>query len=156
MPTCALIRRAVAGPNGKPSTHTSPAVGTAKPVSIRMVVVFPAPLGPSRPTHSPASTRKLRSTTAWRSPNRLASARVSTTGPGTSSNLARRATHATPRLASAARCARRCDAMAAKGRQLALADAVALVHPRDTIACGFVSGQPAGLLGALATRGDLE
>jgi len=50
----------------------------------------------------------------------------------------------------------RCDAMAAKGRQLALADAVALVHPRDTIACGFVSGQPAGLLGALATRGDLE
>jgi acyl-CoA hydrolase len=46
--------------------------------------------------------------------------------------------------------------MAAKGRRLALADAVALVHPRDTIACGFVSGQPTGLLGTLATRGDLE
>ena len=46
--------------------------------------------------------------------------------------------------------------MAAKGRRLALADAAALVHPRDTIACGFVSGQPTGLLGALATRGDLE
>src|SRR5262249_40283659 len=83
MPTCALIRLAVAGPNGNPSTRTSPALGTANPVSILMVVVFPAPLGPSRPTHSPASTRNVRSATACRLPKRFQSARVSTTGPDT-------------------------------------------------------------------------
>jgi acyl-CoA hydrolase len=42
-----------------------------------------------------------------------------------------------------------------KGRQLDLATAVELVRDHDTIACGFVSGQPAGLLTALAGRTDL-
>ena len=46
--------------------------------------------------------------------------------------------------------------MASKGQRLEVVDAVALVRPRDTIACGFVSGQPTGFLGALATRDDLE
>jgi acyl-CoA hydrolase len=46
--------------------------------------------------------------------------------------------------------------MASKGQRLELADAVALVRRRDTIACGFVSGQPTGFLGALGTRTDLE
>src|SRR5262245_30256438 len=45
--------------------------------------------------------------------------------------------------------------MARADTRLELADAVALVRPNDTIACGFVSGQPAGFLGALATRTDL-
>jgi acyl-CoA hydrolase len=46
--------------------------------------------------------------------------------------------------------------MGAKGQRLELADAVALVRPRDTVACGFVSAQPTGLLGALGARTDLE
>ena len=33
---------------------------------------------------------------------------------------------------------------------------MALVRPRDTVACGFVSAQPTGLLGALGARTDLE
>jgi len=45
--------------------------------------------------------------------------------------------------------------MPRKGQRLDLAAATALVRARDRIACGFVSGQPAGFLGALATRTDL-
>src|SRR5262249_14880256 len=48
------------------------------------------------------------------------------------------------------------DAMASKGQRLELADAAALVRRRDSVACGFVSGQPTGFLGTLATRDDLE
>jgi len=46
--------------------------------------------------------------------------------------------------------------MGAKGQRLELADAAALVRPRDTVACGFVSAQPTGLLGAIGARSDLE
>src|SRR5262245_34191020 len=46
--------------------------------------------------------------------------------------------------------------MGAKGQRLELGDAVALVRPRDTVACGFVSAQPTGFLGALGARDDLE
>jgi acyl-CoA hydrolase len=46
--------------------------------------------------------------------------------------------------------------MASKGQRVEVADAVALVRPRDTIACGFVSGQPTGFLGVLGARDDLE
>jgi acyl-CoA hydrolase len=42
-----------------------------------------------------------------------------------------------------------------KGRHLDPTAAMALVRDHDTIACGFVSGQPAGLLTALAARTDL-
>ncbi len=44
----------------------------------------------------------------------------------------------------------------AKERRLSLADAAALVRPRDVLACGFVAGQPAGFLDALGSRTDLE
>ena len=44
----------------------------------------------------------------------------------------------------------------APGRQIDLAAAAALVRPRDTVVTGFVSGQAAGILGALGERGDLE
>jgi acyl-CoA hydrolase len=37
-----------------------------------------------------------------------------------------------------------------------LAEAAALVRPRDAILCGFLSGQPSGLLAALGERSDLE
>ena len=43
-----------------------------------------------------------------------------------------------------------------KARRLELADAAALVRPRDTLACGFAAGQPAGFLDALGVRPDLE
>lgn len=46
--------------------------------------------------------------------------------------------------------------MVGKGQRLDLAGAAALVCPRDLIACGFVSGQPTGVLGALGARDDLE
>ncbi|OQY67127.1 MAG: hypothetical protein B6D46_07890 [Polyangiaceae bacterium UTPRO1] len=43
-----------------------------------------------------------------------------------------------------------------KSRRLTLAEAAALVRPRDTLACGLVAGQPAGFLEALGARRDLE
>ncbi len=45
--------------------------------------------------------------------------------------------------------------MPPKGQRLELAEAAALVRRHDTVACGFVSGQPAGLLRALGARTDL-
>src|SRR5665647_3953788 len=45
-----------------------PLVGRARPVSMRMVVVLPAPLWPRRPRISPSATLKLTSSTARRSP----------------------------------------------------------------------------------------
>jgi acyl-CoA hydrolase len=42
-----------------------------------------------------------------------------------------------------------------KGRRLSLADAAALIRPRDTLVCGFVAGQPVGFLEALGARRDL-
>jgi len=43
-----------------------------------------------------------------------------------------------------------------KGRECSAADAAALIARRDTVFCGFVSGQPAGILAALGERTDLE
>jgi len=39
---------------------------------------------------------------------------------------------------------------------MALAEAAALIRPRDTVLCGFAAGQPVGLLEALGARRDLE
>jgi acyl-CoA hydrolase len=46
--------------------------------------------------------------------------------------------------------------MSSKSRKLELPAAVALVHPRDSLICGFVAGQPVGLLEAIGARTDLE
>ena len=43
----------VACPSAMPSTSTSPLVAGSSPSRISIVVVLPAPLGPSRPKHSP-------------------------------------------------------------------------------------------------------
>ncbi len=43
-----------------------------------------------------------------------------------------------------------------KGRELAVGDAAALIAPRDVVTCGFVSGQPKGILDAFGARTDLE
>jgi hypothetical protein len=43
---------------GRPTRSTSPASGSSNPHAIEIVVVFPAPFGPSRPCVSPAATSK--------------------------------------------------------------------------------------------------
>ncbi len=40
----------------RPSNITWPASASIRPIVMRKLVVLPAPLGPSRPTTSPAST----------------------------------------------------------------------------------------------------
>src|SRR3989304_5869806 len=50
-----------------------PDVGSITPVSIEIVWVLPAPLGPSRPKTSPSSTEKLMPLTASKSPYFLTS-----------------------------------------------------------------------------------
>ena len=51
-----------------PKTRMVPSVGVIRPISIRSVVVLPAPFGPSRPSTWPGSTRKERSFTATKPP----------------------------------------------------------------------------------------
>jgi acyl-CoA hydrolase len=46
--------------------------------------------------------------------------------------------------------------MGSKSLKLELAAAAALIRPRDSLICGFVAGQPAGLLEAIGARNDLE
>src|SRR5688572_30724539 len=52
-----------------PATRPSPALGASSPVSILIVVVFPAPFGPRNPKISPSSTSKVTWSTATNSPN---------------------------------------------------------------------------------------
>ena len=58
----ALVRRSFQGTI--PSASMCPDVGTRMPVSILMVVDFPAPFGPRYPTISPSSMRREMSSTA--------------------------------------------------------------------------------------------
>ena len=51
-----------------PARLTRPAVGGRKPVIMRIVVVLPAPLGPSMPTIWPDPTENETSSTAVKSP----------------------------------------------------------------------------------------
>ncbi len=48
-----------------------PELGVSRPHSMRMVVVLPAPLLPSRPKTSPGATSKLTSSTDVKAPKRL-------------------------------------------------------------------------------------
>ena len=57
-----------AGAMGRPRTSSAPPVGGAKQVTILIVVVFPAPFGPRRPSVSPDATAKVRSSTTRREP----------------------------------------------------------------------------------------
>src|SRR3989338_2256037 len=51
-------------PSGRPSNRISPASGAMMSISMRMRVVLPAPLGPSRPKTSPGRTSNVTSSTA--------------------------------------------------------------------------------------------
>src|SRR6185436_18432793 len=59
-----------------PSTRAVPPVGSDSPNSIRMVVVLPAPLGPSKPKTSPCWTVRSSASTAVKSPYCLVRPRV--------------------------------------------------------------------------------
>jgi len=48
----------------QPPTQASPLVGRSRVVRMRMVVVLPAPLGPTKPKTEPSSTLKETSRTA--------------------------------------------------------------------------------------------
>src|SRR5579875_3427128 len=69
--------------------RTSPESGATRPAIIATVVVLPAPLGPSRPTVSPAATENDTPSTATFGPYRLAR-------PTTSSMRAPREQHRRP------------------------------------------------------------
>src|SRR5215208_1315481 len=62
----------------RPATVPRPALGRTRPVSILMVVVFPAPLGPRKPKTSPRRTAKLTASTAVKAPYRRVSPSTST------------------------------------------------------------------------------
>src|SRR5512132_4070057 len=71
------------GPTDRPATVTSPASRVSRPQAMEMMVVLPAPLGPSRPYVSPTSMWKLTSSTATRSPKVLRSPAHTSIGPVT-------------------------------------------------------------------------
>ena len=48
-----LAQRRASAAQRSPSTSTSPESGSVRPSQISIVVVLPAPFGPSRPKHSP-------------------------------------------------------------------------------------------------------
>ena len=58
-------------PMSCPPIEAVPLVFEMRQVSIRTVVVFPAPLGPRNPKTSPSSTRRVSASTAVTSPNFL-------------------------------------------------------------------------------------
>ena len=61
-----LVRSA----KSSPRISMRPEVGARSPVSILMVVDFPAPLGPRKPKNCPGATRRFTSLTATKSPKR--------------------------------------------------------------------------------------
>src|SRR5262249_56270842 len=66
----------------------SPDVGGKMRARMRIVVVFPAPFGPRKPTISPRATRKEMPRTASTEPNDLVRSRTAIIGsPGTTSAL---------------------------------------------------------------------
>src|SRR5579871_1065356 len=68
----------------RPATRPWPEVGTINVVSIRLSVVLPAPLGPSKPNSSPRLTSKLTWSTAVKVPKRLVRSRACIAADGDS------------------------------------------------------------------------
>src|SRR5690348_4217829 len=84
-PDCSITptrgRRARASVTGSsPSTVTRPASGRRYPSQISMVVVLPAPFGPSTAVTAPRCARRLSPSTAAVCPYRLTRSRISTAG----------------------------------------------------------------------------
>src|SRR5580658_6759423 len=70
-----------------PSNSTSPESGSVRPSQISMVVVLPAPLGPSRPKHSPVRTSRSRPSTATTSLNVLRRLRTRSAAVGVEAGI---------------------------------------------------------------------
>src|ERR1039457_4889239 len=75
-----MFRRTSSGcfPTSNPLTDACPEVGVNSPHSIRMVVDFPAPLGPRKPKISPFLTRSETWSTATNAPNVFTRSSIST------------------------------------------------------------------------------
>src|SRR5215472_9108397 len=81
MPRCSRSARPPASSDHRiPRTSTSPASGRVRPSRISMVVVFPAPLGPRSPKHSPRWMVRSSPATATTSSYRLTSPAVRIAG----------------------------------------------------------------------------
>src|SRR6266849_1544382 len=78
-PICRLTSTGLAM-RSSPRIWMRPAVGASRPVSILMVVDFPAPLGPRKPKNWPAATRRFTSSTATSSPKRRVKPSVAMAG----------------------------------------------------------------------------
>src|SRR5919202_3399698 len=65
---------------GTPAIVTDPLVGAINPASIRIVVVLPAPFGPSSATISDCATSNVTSSTTVREPKRRVRAVAAITG----------------------------------------------------------------------------
>ena len=63
-------------PTGVPKTASVPPDTVDSPMIMRMVVVLPAPLGPSRPMQCACSTSKLMPLTACKLPKHLTKSRA--------------------------------------------------------------------------------
>ena len=61
----------MSSPGQRPRTAQLPDVGDRKPISVRIVVVFPAPFGPRKPSTSPGATLRLNPETAASEPYRF-------------------------------------------------------------------------------------
>ena len=71
--TSAILRETLALWRGPAHTDACPASGSSSVASTRTAVVLPAPLGPSRPRTLPAGAARSTPSSAFVSPNRLAS-----------------------------------------------------------------------------------
>src|ERR1043166_538219 len=71
----------------KPATVAFPEDGLRSPHRIRIVVDFPAPLGPRKPKISPWATSTETRSTATKSPNRLVRSCMLTAGPFASGGM---------------------------------------------------------------------
>src|SRR5688572_5146581 len=78
--------------SGRPSIITSPAVGRSRPVSILIVVLLPAPLGPRKPKKRPRATLKVSPSTAVFSRKTLVRPRT-TIASGVTSDIGRSISH---------------------------------------------------------------
>src|SRR4051812_15649437 len=72
---------------GWPPSRMLPRSGSRNPAIMFSVVVLPQPLGPSSVMNSPSSTRRARSLTAWKLPNRFSRPRSSSAGTSGSRDL---------------------------------------------------------------------
>ena len=83
-----------------PSILIVPDVGFKNPVIIRIVVVFPAPFGPSRPTICPVGIEKLTSFTALNVPKMRETLLTSIINPPVKSQLESRLQIQLPELSA--------------------------------------------------------